>query len=189
MNKKPKCIIITGPPGSGKTTLAKKLGERMWMPVISRDEIKEGYVNTYGVKHDQLPPDTNAIVSELFFGMVNQYLAGHVSVVIDAAFQHHVWEPRMPKILELASPWIVLCSVDGAVAAKRHLMRGLEDPNREYYHGDTRVTYYRNTGETSPPGSYTAPMFNIPTIHVSTDGEYFPSIDEIVGQIRPSVAY
>ena len=29
------------------------------MPVISRDEIKEGYVNSYGVKHDQLPPDTN----------------------------------------------------------------------------------------------------------------------------------
>ena len=41
------------------------------MPVISRDEIKEGYVNTYGVKHDQLPPDTNGLVSELFFGIVN----------------------------------------------------------------------------------------------------------------------
>lgn len=50
MSRKPKCIIITGQPGSRKTTLAKKLGERLWMPVISRDEIKEGYVNTYGVK-------------------------------------------------------------------------------------------------------------------------------------------
>jgi hypothetical protein len=61
MNRKPKCIIITGRPGAGKTTLAKKLGERLSMPVISRDEIKEGYVNTYGVKHDQLPPDTNGL--------------------------------------------------------------------------------------------------------------------------------
>jgi hypothetical protein len=43
----------------------------------------------------------------LFFGIVNQYLAGHISVVIEAAFQHKVWEPRMPKILELASPLIV----------------------------------------------------------------------------------
>src|SRR5437016_11861612 len=81
MSRKPKCIIITGQSGSGKTTLAKKLGERLWMPVISRDEIKEGYVNTYGVKHDQLPPDTNGLVSELFFGIVNQYLASNISVV------------------------------------------------------------------------------------------------------------
>ncbi|HVF57914.1 MAG TPA: AAA family ATPase [Pyrinomonadaceae bacterium] len=188
MNRKPKCIIVTGRPGSGKTTLAKKLGERLWMPVISRDEIKEGYVNTFGVRHDRLPPDTNGLVSGLFFGIVNQYLAGHISVVIEAAFQHRVWEPRMPELLELASPLIVLCSVDGATAARRHLQRGLENPKREFYHGDKRVAHYRKTGEISPPGSYTAPDFNVPTIHVSTDEEYIPCIDEIVKRIQSSDA-
>ena len=158
------------------------------MPVISRDEIKEGYVNTYGVNHDQLPPDTNGLVSELFFGIVNQYLAGHISVVIEAAFQHQVWEPRMSKILELASPLIVLCSADGAVAARRHLQRGLENPNREFYHGDKRVAHYRKTGKTSPSESYSAPNFNILTIQVSTDGEYVPCIDVIVKQIQSSDA-
>jgi 2-phosphoglycerate kinase len=186
MNGKPSCIIVTGRAGSGKTTLARKLGERLCMPVLSRDEIKEGYVNTYGVKHDQLPLNTNGLVSDFFFYLVNQYLAGNVSVVIEAAFQHKVWEPRMPKIIELACAWILLCSADGEVAARRHLQRGLENPAREFYHGDQRVAHYRKTGEILSPESYVAPKFNVPTIQVSTDGEYVPCIDEIVKQIQSS---
>ena len=188
MNGKPKCVIVTGRPGSGKTTLAKRLGERLWMPVISRDEIKEGYVNTYGVKHDQLPPGTNGFVSNLFFEIVNQYLAGYVSVVIEAAFQHKVWESRMPKILELALPFIVLCSVEGNVAARRHLERGLANPEREFYHGDRRVVHYRKTGEMSPPASYVAPAFDVPTIQVLTGDEYMPCMEDIVKQIQSSGA-
>ena len=154
------------------------------MPVISRDEIKEGYVNTWGVKHDQLPPDTNGLVSDFFFYLVDQYLAGKISVVIEAAFQHKVWEPRMPKILELASPYILLCTADDAFAARRHLQRGLENPEREFYHGDKRVAHYRSTGEILSPENYEAPTFNVPTIEVTTDGEYVPCIDEIVKVIR-----
>jgi hypothetical protein len=156
------------------------------MPVISRDEIKEGYVNTYGVKHDQLRPETNRLVTELFFEIGNQYLTGKVSVVIEAAFQHNVWQPHMAKIVELASPWIILCMTNDEVAARRHLARGLENPEREFYHGDRRVGHYRKTGEVLPPASYEAPRFDAPTIEVSTDGEYVPAIDEIVRRIRSS---
>jgi predicted kinase len=186
MKQKPKCIIVTGRQGSGKTTLAKKLGESLWMPVIHRDEIKEGYVTTFGIKHDELPPDTNGIVTDFFFHLVNQYLAGHISVVIEAAFQHHVWEPRMPAILDLADAWIVLCFAPDGVISSRPLQRGLEIPDREFYHGDHRVVHFKTTGEILKPANYDPPRFDIPTIEVSTDGEYNPSIDEIVKQIRCS---
>jgi hypothetical protein len=154
------------------------------MPVISRDAIKEGYVNTHGVKHDQLPPDTNGVVTNFFFEIVNQHLAGKISIVIEAAFQHKLWEPRMAKIIELSSPFIVVCSIDGLVAARRHLQRGLDDPRREFFHGDRRVTNYKETGVLSPPGSYAAPDFSVPTVKVSTAGEYDPCVDDIVLRIN-----
>ena len=184
MNKKPKCIIVTGRAGAGKTTLAGKLGERLWMPVVSRDRIKEGYVNTFGVRHDRLPPDTDRLVTDFFFETVNRFLAGKVSIVIEAAFQHKVWEPRMPGILELSSPLIVLCTVDELIAARRHLERGLENPQRVFYHQDNRVVHYLKTGEFLLPAPYEPPHIDVPTIEVSTAGEYAPGIDEIVGWIE-----
>ena len=184
MSPKPKCIIVTGRPGSGKNTLAGKLARALWMPLVSRDEIKEGYVNTFGVKHDELGPDANAGATGLFFEIVNVYLSRNISIVIEAAFQHSVWEPRIPKILELASAFIILCSIDDSVAARRYLERGLAEPEREFYHGDNMVVHYRKTGEVLPYASYTPPKFDLPTIEVSTDGEYSPTIDEVVKQIR-----
>jgi hypothetical protein len=156
------------------------------MPVISRDEIKEGYVNTFGVKHDQLPDDTNGLVTNFFFEIVNQYLANKISIVIEAAFQHKIWEAQLPQILEVSNPIFVVCTVDAMLAAKRHLQRGLDEPRREFFHGDKRVAIYRETGDFAPPGDYTAPDFSVPTLYVSTEGEYVPGIDDIVNFIQAS---
>lgn len=184
MTAKPRCIIVTGRPGSGKTTLSKMLGSKLWMPVISRDEIKEGYVNTLGVKHDQLPPTTNGLVTDLFFEIVGRYLTGMVSIVMEAAFQHRVWEARIPRITEMAAPFMVICSIDAQIAAQRHLRRGLEEPQREHYHGDRRVAIYRETGTMGPPGEYAAPELAIPTLHVTTEAEYNPTLDEIAQRVQ-----
>lgn len=184
VNRKPKCVIVTGRAGAGKTTFAKKLGERLWMPVISRDEIKEGYVNTFGIKHDGLPPETDRLVTDFFFDIVSRFLAGKVSVIIEAAFQHSVWEWRMPKILELSHPFIIICSIDAEIAAQRHLQRGLDNPRREFYHEDKRVSLYRATGDIGTPQPYTAPNFDVPTLKVLTENDYSPGLNEITLQIE-----
>ncbi len=88
MTNKPKCILVTGRPGSGKSTLIDKLSKKLYLPKISRDEFKEGYVNTFGVKHDKLPKETNGVVNQVFFDTILNMLKGNISLIIEAAFDH-----------------------------------------------------------------------------------------------------
>ena len=44
------CILITGIPASGKTTTARFLGERLNLPVISKDAVKEHLYDTVGFR-------------------------------------------------------------------------------------------------------------------------------------------
>jgi hypothetical protein len=179
MTDKPECIIFTARPAAGKSTLSKELAKHLYMPVISRDEIKEGYVNTFGVRHDALPPDSNKLATETFFDTVTFLLGRKISLIIEAAFQHHVWQPRMDALTASASVCLVICSVDSDIAAHRHLHRGLNDPNREFCHGDKRVAVFREQGILETPANYNAPAFDIPTIEVSTVNGYSPPLDTI----------
>jgi predicted kinase len=181
---RPKCVLVTGRPGSGKSTLAEKLSKELYLPRISRDEIKEGYVNTFGKRHDQLPDTTNGIVSRMFFDTIRSLLAGDVSLVIEAAFQHTMWDRVVPDIIRSAELYIVVCTLDAEQSARRHLERGLADPRREFYHGDRRIETFRKTGRVEAGASYTPPTYDVPTLNVSTVDGYEPDLQAIVNFVR-----
>jgi len=183
-NHKPKLVIVTGQAGSGKTTLAHSLGKLIYLPVISRDEIKEGYVNTFAVPHYKLPANSNQFATEIFFRVVDLLLSNSVSLIAEAAFQHKTWEPQIARLKNHADTSIIVCELDPETAARRHLQRGLSDAKREFFHGDNRVTYFKQTGEFLAPEKYEPPSLpGIRTIQVSTLSDYDPPLEILADQI------
>lgn len=175
MNR-PMLIVVTGRPGSGKTTLAGKLGAAAHLPVISRDEIKEGYVRTMGLPHDELP-DGNLIATNQFFSTVEGLLRGGVSLIAEAAFQHKLWSARLEPILEIARVVMVVCQPgDDRTAYERYLCRREQEPMRRYFHGDSG-------DRQSEPPPYDPPHMDVETLCVDTTDGYVPDIEALLGEI------
>jgi len=172
--RQPALIVVTGRPGAGKTTLAQGLARAVRCPVVSRDEIKEGLVHTTG--HDDASKNLQRHATETFFDVLALLLGRRISLVVEAAFQHNVWAPRLEPLRSVARVRIVLCEIDSECALARRAARTLGDPARVRIHPEGMGN--------NPPGSYDSPRLEVPTLRVNTSDGYEPAFDAILDFAR-----
>lgn len=152
------------------------------MPVISRDQIKEGYLHTFGKSHDELPGEPNITATEIFFGTLMGLITNNVSVIAEAAFQHRIWSTMLEQFMGKARICLLICKVDEKIALDRFVRRGLDNPLREYFHGDKEIDMARKGIELSV-SPYEEPHIDVPIFNIDTSGEYNPSIKELSRKI------
>jgi len=163
---RPTLVVVTGPAGSGKTTLAHELARAIPCPVVSRDEIKEGMVHAHGGGFEAVPGDPlTERTFPLFFDVLRTLLEGGVTVVAEAAFQNLVWQKGLGPFVGLADLRVVHCVVDPPVASERAGLRG-----KRPAHADGM-----GTGRPFERLSLSAPSIEVDT----TDG-YEPGLKAIV---------
>jgi predicted kinase len=173
--EKPTLVIVTGPSGFGKTTLAHSLADAIPCLAISRDEIKEGMVHA-SPGFDAAPGDAlTRKSSELFFEIVELLLRRGVTVVVDAAFQHDTWASWLEQVEGLARVVIVQCHTDAALALRRMASRGIRPA-----HADA---HFLATVRPPDISSFARLAVNAPSIDVDTTDGYRPPLEDVVAFI------
>ena len=182
MNK-PLLIVVTGSLATGKTTLAHILANEINCPILSRDEFKEGYVNTLNLVHNQLENSVDLHIYDAFFEATGLLVSKGISIIIEAAFQDKLWKPKLLDLSDKAEIKIIICKTNLDLIKARFTNRLSNNPNREKYHGDQSVSLSKEKF-TSLTENYKPVNIDVPTLQVDTTDNYNPAIEEIINFIK-----
>jgi predicted kinase len=140
---KPLVIIVTGPPATGKTTIARRVAGELHLPFINKDSIKELLFDTLGWSDVEWSKRLGAASYAILYHLIEAQLAAGASFVVESNFHPTFDDERFATLRTRYdfAPFQVFCTADGDVLYERFKERsasGTRHPGHrdELRHGE-----------------------------------------------------
>jgi predicted kinase len=179
----PWLVLVTGAPGSGKTSLGWALSSALRVPFLGRDQVRGGLLATAGMwtgTMAAMPARETAV--EAFVELVETAAGLGVSAVVELV----VTPDRADALarLEAAARCVVLL-LETSAAAERAAARDAASPLIDRPEvlaalGFASAEEYLADPARARVGDEVQTSFHLPTLRVRTDAGYRPALDDIV---------
>jgi predicted kinase len=118
-------IIITGAPGTGKTSLGNRLAAAFGMPFVHKDGIKETLFDSLGWKDRAWSRKLGTAAMDLLFYFVEIQLGAGRSFIVESNFYPEFDTLRFAALQKRYSfvPFQILCRTDARVLGQRYQRR------------------------------------------------------------------
>ena len=101
-------LVVTGPPASGKTSLAQALANELGLPWISKDALKETLYDLLG-SGDELEPRLEEAARRLLLTVAEQQLASGLSAIVESNFDRdadpapleRLWREHPTRVVQI----------------------------------------------------------------------------------------
>jgi predicted kinase len=84
---RPLLVLVTGPPGAGKTTVAEALRDRVGLPLLAKDAFKETLAGPLGIEGREASRRLGGAVFELQAHLAHELAAAGVPAIVEGNFR------------------------------------------------------------------------------------------------------
>ncbi len=102
-------VVVSGAPGSGKTTLARRLAGELTMPLLSRDALKEILLDTLGADDRAASQCLGVASYALLAGMLDTLVGTVPGLVVESNFTRGRAEGELAPLVQRADAVFLHC--------------------------------------------------------------------------------